>query len=63
MSDVARRRVAAALLIAGIAVAALAITDTGPFEDPPSEEERVEAAVQEFYGAAAASDSRCSAGC
>ena len=26
-------------------MAALAITDTGPFEDPPTEEERVEAAV------------------
>ena len=58
MSDVVRRRIAAGLLIAGIAVAALAITDTGPFEDPPTEEERVEAAVQEFFGAAAAGNSR-----
>ena len=49
MSDVVRRRVAAALLIAGIAVAALAITDAGPFEDPPTEEERVEATVNEFF--------------
>jgi hypothetical protein len=47
MSDVVRRWIAAGLLIAGIAVAALAITDTGPFEDPPTEEERVEAAVYE----------------
>jgi ketosteroid isomerase-like protein len=58
MSDVARRRVAALLLLAGIAVAALAIADVGPFENPPTEEERVEAAVQEFFGAAAAGDSR-----
>lgn len=58
MSDVIRRRVAALLLIAGIAVAVLAITDTGPFEDPPTEEERVEDAVQEFFAAAAGGDSR-----
>lgn len=58
MSDVVRRRVAALLLIAGIAIAVLAITDTGPFEDPPTEEERVEAAVQEFFTAAAGGDSR-----
>jgi hypothetical protein len=39
MSDVVRRRIAAVLLVAVIAVAALAITDT--LEDPPTEEERV----------------------
>jgi hypothetical protein len=58
MSDVVRRRVAAVLLVAGIAVAVLAITDTGPFEDPPTEEERVEAAVGEFFTAAAEGDSK-----
>jgi hypothetical protein len=58
MSEIVRRRVAALLLIAAVAVAALAITDTGPFEDPPTEEERVEDAVQEFFAAAAAGDSR-----
>jgi ketosteroid isomerase-like protein len=58
MSDVARRRIAALLLIAGIAVAALAIADVGPFEDPPSEAERVQATVEEFFGAAANGDSQ-----
>ena len=56
MSEVARRRIAALLLIAGIAVAALAIADAGPFEDPPTEEERVEEVVREFFDAAAAVD-------
>lgn len=58
MSDVVRRRVAALLLVAGIAVGALAIADLGPFEDPPTEAERVEDAVNEFFGAAARGDSR-----
>jgi hypothetical protein len=58
MSDVVRRRVAAVLLVAVIAVATLAITDTGPFEDPPTEEERVEAAVEDFFAAAAGGDSK-----
>lgn len=56
MSDVARRRIAALLLIAAIAVAALAIADLGPFKDPPTEEEDVQAAVERFFGAAAAGD-------
>ena len=43
ISDVVRRRLAAGLLIAGIALAALAITDTGPFEDPPTQQARAEA--------------------
>jgi hypothetical protein len=46
------------LLVAGIAAAVLAITDTGPFADPPTEEERIEATVREFFGAAADGDSR-----
>jgi hypothetical protein len=56
MSDVARRRLAALLLAAGIAVAALAIADVGPFEDPPTEEEKVTTAVERFFGAAADGD-------
>lgn len=56
MSDVLRRRIAALLLVAGIAVAALAVADVGPFEDPVTEEERVSAAVERFFGAAAAGD-------
>ena len=56
MSDVLRRRLAALLLIAGIAVGALALADVGPFEDPVPEEEHVAAAVERFFGAAAAGD-------
>ncbi len=57
LSDIARRRIAAVLLILGIALAALAITDTGPlFDDPPTEEERVQEVVERFYAAAAAGD-------
>ncbi len=58
MSDVTRRRLAALLLVLGIAIAALAIADVGPFEDPPSEEERVTAAVEEFFAAAERGDSK-----
>ena len=58
MSDVARRRIAALLLVVGIAVAALAIADVGPFDDPPTEAERVQDAVQEFFDAAGRGDSK-----
>lgn len=58
MSDVVRRRLAVALLVAGIAVGVLALTDTGPFSDPPTEAERVEAAVERFFAAAADGDSK-----
>jgi hypothetical protein len=59
MSDVTRRRVAAGLLIVGIAIAVLAIRDVGPlFDDPETEEERVAAAVEVFFAAAAQGDSR-----
>jgi hypothetical protein len=56
LSEVARRRIAALLLIAGVAVAVLAITDTWPFDDPPTEEERTEEVVERFFGAAAQGD-------
>ena len=56
LSEIARRRIATLLLITGVAVAVLAITDTWPFDDPPTEEERAEAAVEDFYAAAAAGD-------
>ena len=58
MSDVVRRRIAALLLLAGIAVAVLAIKDVGPFEDPVTEEERATEAVEDFFAAAAAGDSK-----
>ncbi len=56
MSDVGRRRLAALLLAVGIAIAALAIADVGPFEDPPTEQEKVEAAAERFFAAAASGD-------
>jgi hypothetical protein len=56
LSDIARRRIAALLLLAGIIVAALAIADLGPFENPPTPEDRVEQTVEEFYAAAAEGD-------
>jgi hypothetical protein len=52
LSDVARRRIAAAILIVGVAVAALAIADLGPFSNPPTEAERAQAAVEQFFDAA-----------
>ena len=56
MSDVGRRRLAALLLVLGIAIAALAIADVGPFDDPPTEEEIVEEAAERFFAAAASGD-------
>lgn len=58
LSDVTRRRIAAALLAVVVVVGALAITDTGPFDDPPTEEERVADSVEDLFAAAAAGDFR-----
>jgi hypothetical protein len=58
VNPILRRRIAAGLLIAGVAVAALALADLGPFEDPITESQRAEQAVEEFYAAAAAGDGR-----
>lgn len=58
LSDVTRRRIAALLLVVGTVVAALAIADVGPFDDPPTEEEKVQATVEDFFAAAASGDSR-----
>ena len=58
MSDTLRRRIAALLLVAVIVVAVLAIEDVGPFSDPETEEERVQATVEEFFGAAAEGESK-----
>jgi len=52
LSEAARRRIAAVILIAGIAVAVLAITDVGPFSNPPTEAERAQSAVEQFFAAA-----------
>jgi hypothetical protein len=56
VDPVLRRRIAALLLISGIAVAALALADVGPFEDPVTEEQRVEQVVDDVFAAAEAGD-------
>ena len=56
LSDIARRRIAALLLVLGIVVAVLAVTDTWPFDDEPTAEERAQEAVESFYAAAADGD-------
>lgn len=52
LSEAARRRIAALILLAGIAVAALAIANVGPFSNPPSEAERAQSSVESFFAAA-----------
>ena len=56
LSDVTRRRIAALLLVAGVLIAVLALTDTGPFDDPPTSEEVVADTVSDLYRAAADGD-------
>jgi hypothetical protein len=56
LSESTRRAVAGVLLVIGVVVGALAITDTAFFEDPPSPEERVARTVTDFFEAAAAAD-------
>lgn len=56
LSEKTRRRIAAALLVVGAAIAALAIADVGPFSDPPTEEELAEDTVEEFFAAAGEGD-------
>jgi hypothetical protein len=58
LSEATRRRIAALILLAGIAVAALAIADVGPFSNPPSEAQRARSAVQGFFAAAERRDFR-----
>jgi hypothetical protein len=52
LSEATRRRIAAVILLAGIAIAALAIADVGPFADPATEAERAQGAVERFFAAA-----------
>jgi len=62
LSDATRRRIAAALLLVGIAVAALAIANVGPFSNPPSEAERARAAVERFFEAGHQKDFKAACG-
>ena len=56
LSPVARRRIAAVLLVAGAVVAALAIANVGPFSNPPTEADRAQAALESFFAAAKKGD-------
>lgn len=57
MSEIARRRIAALLLVAAIVVGVIAITGEGPFEDEePTEADRVTDVVSRLYDFAAAGD-------
>jgi hypothetical protein len=56
LSDVARRRIAAGILVVGIVLVVLAITDTAFFEDPPTQAEEVEEVVVDFFEATAEQD-------
>ena len=56
LSEAARRRIAAVILLAGIAVAVLAIADVGPFSNPPSQAQRAQDAVEGFFAAAQSRD-------
>ena len=56
LDEYTRRRVAAVLLVIGVVVAALAIADVGPFEDPPTQEELAEEVVVDFFAAGEAGD-------
>lgn len=56
LDPVTRRRIAALLLVIGVVVTVLAIGNIGPFSDPPTEEQRAEAAVLSFFGAASDGD-------
>ena len=55
-SEVARRRIAAVILIVAIVLVVLAITDTAFFEDPPTESEKVETVVLDFFDSAREGD-------
>ncbi len=52
LSPVIRRRIATVLLVVGAAVVALAIANVGPFSDPPTEADRAQAALEDFFAAA-----------
>lgn len=56
LSEVTRRRIAAALLVVGTAVGLLAIADVGPFSNPATEEEKAQGVVVDFFDAAHSRD-------
>jgi hypothetical protein len=52
LSEAAQRRIAAGILVTGVAIVVLALADVGPFSDPPSEAERAQGAVERFFDSA-----------
>ena len=56
LDPVVRRRIAAVLLVLGIVLVVLIAGNIGPFSDPPTEEERVEATTTDFFSAASDGD-------
>jgi hypothetical protein len=51
LDPVIRRRIAAVVLVVGAVVAALAVTNVGPFANPPTEADRARAALEDFFAA------------
>lgn len=56
LSDLARRRIAGALLAVAAVVVVLAATDVGPFSNPPTPAQEVASVVEDFYAAASTGD-------
>jgi hypothetical protein len=56
LSEYARRRVAVVLFLAVTALIVLAAGNIGPFSDPPTEEDRARAALEDFFAAAKTKD-------
>ena len=51
-----RRRIAVVILVLGVVVAAMAIANVGPFEEGPTEADRAQAALEDFFAAARKKD-------
>ena len=56
LDPIVRRRIAALLLLAGAAIAVLALLNIGPFSNPPTEADRARTALEDFFAAARAKD-------
>ncbi len=52
LDEATRRRIAAVVLALAVVVVTLAVADVGPFSDPPTEAERAQATVEDFFAAA-----------
>lgn len=52
LSEYTRRRIAVMIIALGAVVGVMAIANAGPFSDPPTEADRAEAALEDFFAAA-----------